>query len=83
MALRFGTLMPFVTENGWWLWFGLIFSVTVGAFGAANDVEAGRKHWAFQPITQPQVSTVKNRAWPRGDIDRFLLEMPRIRGKRG
>jgi hypothetical protein len=32
-----------------------------------------RKFWSFQPITRPAVPTVKEQAWPRGDLDRFVL----------
>jgi hypothetical protein len=37
------------------------------------DIEEGRKHWAFQPITHPPAPAVKDTAWPRTDIDRFVL----------
>ena len=30
-------------------------------------------HWAFQPLASPAVPTVKNRAWARTDVDRFIL----------
>jgi mono/diheme cytochrome c family protein len=29
--------------------------------------------WSFQPVRKPAVPRVKNTAWPRTDIDRFLL----------
>jgi cytochrome c553 len=37
------------------------------------DIEAGRLHWAYQPVKTPVVPTVKNTAWPANDIDRFIL----------
>jgi len=37
------------------------------------DLEAGRKHWAYLPLTKPAVPAVKDAGWPRGDIDRFIL----------
>jgi cytochrome c553 len=30
-------------------------------------------HWAWQPLTNPQVPSVANTAWPSSDIDRFIL----------
>jgi hypothetical protein len=30
-------------------------------------------HWAFQPLAQPAVPTVKNRTWTRTDVDRFIV----------
>ncbi|MBI1903669.1 MAG: PSD1 domain-containing protein [Planctomycetia bacterium] len=39
-------------------------------------VEEGAKwqqHWAFEPPKRPPIPAVKNTAWPRGDIDRFIL----------
>jgi hypothetical protein len=32
-----------------------------------------RRHWAFQPITDPPVPAVHNSAWPLTDLDRFIL----------
>jgi len=37
------------------------------------NIEKGRQHWAFQPVKKPTPPTVKDAAWPRSDIDRFLL----------
>ena len=34
---------------------------------------SGASHWSFQNPTEPSVPAVDNRAWPRSDIDRFLL----------
>ena len=31
------------------------------------------RHWAFQPVRKPSVPTVRDQAWPRSDVDRFLL----------
>lgn len=30
-------------------------------------------HWAFQPVTRPNVPGVSNRVWPRTKIDHFIL----------
>ena len=30
-------------------------------------------HWAFQPLTNPAVPKPKDAAWPKTDIDRFIL----------
>ncbi|MBT3889720.1 MAG: DUF1549 domain-containing protein, partial [Planctomycetaceae bacterium] len=37
------------------------------------DIEAGRKHWAYQPLRTPVIPRVKNDAWSNNDIDRFIL----------
>lgn len=31
-------------------------------------------HWAFVPISRPEVPKVKNAAWPRNEIDFFVLD---------
>jgi hypothetical protein len=36
-------------------------------------IEAGRQHWAFQPLSTAKPPAVKNTAWPKNDIDRFIL----------
>jgi len=46
------------------------------------DIAEGRKHWAFQPIANPPVPAVKDVAWPRTDIDRFVLAALEAKGLR-
>jgi len=36
-------------------------------------MEAGRAHWAFQPLSQPRPPEVAQAGWLRNDIDRFIL----------
>jgi hypothetical protein len=40
---------------------------------ARADHDAGRSHWAFRPIAEPPVPRVKDNAWPRSDVDQFIL----------
>jgi hypothetical protein len=37
------------------------------------DLEAGRKFWSFIPPDTPNTPVVADNAWPRGEIDRFVL----------
>jgi cytochrome c553 len=39
-----------------------------------------KEHWAWQPLTDPKVPALQDTAWPRDDIDRFLLA--RLEAKR-
>jgi hypothetical protein len=39
----------------------------------ALDIEKGRNHWAYQPPKKAAAPRVKNTAWPRSDVDRFVL----------
>jgi len=41
--------------------------------GGGVPKEAGRDHWAFQPITDPEVPQVDDTRWAGSDIDRFIL----------
>jgi hypothetical protein len=36
------------------------------------DIEAGRQHWSFRPLTQPAPPAVKDEAWVRNPLDRFV-----------
>lgn len=40
---------------------------------AQIDIEAGRKHWAFQPLTVSPLPDVAQQTWCRNEIDRFIL----------
>jgi hypothetical protein len=45
-----------------------------GAVRAGKSIaEKGKDHWAFQPIRQPALPTVRDRAWVRSPIDAFVL----------
>jgi cytochrome c553 len=44
------------------------------------DVEEGRKYWAFQPLARFAPPEVKNAAWPRTPIDRFVLKQQEEKG---
>ena len=37
------------------------------------DLKQGREHWAFKPLVQSPLPEVKNSAWVRTPIDRFIL----------
>lgn len=39
-----------------------------------------QEHWSFEPLVRPQVPVVKQAAWPRNDIDRFVLSQLEERG---
>jgi hypothetical protein len=41
--------------------------------GAVEYSGGSKDHWAFKPITRPALPSVKNEAWVRNDIDRFIL----------
>ena len=38
-----------------------------------SDPIAGRSHWAFRPLSQPELPGISNENWPRSAIDRFVL----------
>jgi hypothetical protein len=40
---------------------------------SALSVEAGKTFWAYAPLNPPAPPVVTNSAWPRNDIDRFVL----------
>jgi len=35
--------------------------------------EAGKSHWAFQPVRTPAIPAVRNTTWPQSPIDQFIL----------
>ncbi len=44
-----------------------------GGSDAFDLAKRKREHWAWHPIQNQKPSAVKNQAWPRSDIDRFIL----------
>jgi hypothetical protein len=45
---------------------------SVGRGGPDDDAKR-REHWAFQPLKATPVPSVHDQAWPRGNVDRYLL----------
>jgi hypothetical protein len=39
-------------------------------------------HWSFKPVRRPPVPSVRDAAWPRNDIDRFILARLEAEGLR-
>ncbi len=37
------------------------------------DFEGARRHWAYQPIREPAIPSVRRAGWASGPIDRFVL----------
>ena len=45
-----------------------------------EKMEARLAHWAFQPVKDSPAPTVKNTAWPRSEVDRFVLAELEMKG---
>lgn len=43
------------------------------ARAAAPSLEDGRRHWSFQPLSAMKPPVVKDTAWIKNDVDRFIL----------
>ena len=52
------------------LWLSLLFCFIASAIEPPKDAE---KHWAFQPVRAVAPPKVKNNAWSKTDVDRFVL----------
>jgi hypothetical protein len=46
---------------------------TSPAIGTPTDDDASRAWWSFQPLQRAALPAVKDTAWPRSEIDRFIL----------
>ena len=44
------------------------------------DIEQGRNHWAYQTPKKVTASKVKNTAWPRTEVDRFVMAALETKG---
>jgi hypothetical protein len=44
------------------------------------DLDHGRRHWAYQPPKKAAEPKVKNTAWPRTEVDRFILAALETKG---
>lgn len=44
------------------------------------DIARARSTWAFRPVQNPPVPTVRNTTWPLNPVDRFILQKQEERG---
>ena len=44
------------------------------------SVEEGRKFWSYRPLQSTKVPAVKTEAWPKSEIDRFILAALEAKG---
>ena len=51
----------------------VLLALSAPIFAKPPSVEEGRGHWAFQPLSAAAPPAVKNTAWPKNDLDRFIL----------
>lgn len=51
----------------------VLLALSAPIFAKPPSVEEGRGHWAFQPLSTAKPPAVKNTAWPKNDLDRFIL----------
>jgi hypothetical protein len=63
-----------------WVKMGVPWPAGQSSAGASATAKAWKKHWAFQPIRNLSPPPVKNTAWPRTSVDRFLLARLEARG---
>ena len=47
---------------------------------AGGERDGAAEHWAWQPLAEVAVPSVRDERWPRGDIDRFVLARLEARG---
>jgi hypothetical protein len=65
-----------------WVEMGVPFpagSATV-AVRSGGVTDADKNFWSFRPITRPAVPAVRDAAWPRTEIDRFILAKLEAKG---
>jgi hypothetical protein len=64
-----------VADFAKWIDMGAPDPRTGGTAASARviDIAAGREHWAYRPLAKAAPPAVKNTAWARTEIDRFIL----------
>src|SRR5581483_9964539 len=56
-----------------WVRMGVPWPQEKVAASPGADADAWKKHWAFQPIADPEAPRVKDALWPASSLDRFIL----------
>src|SRR5207253_11159245 len=53
---------------------------TTAAHADAAIAATARRHWAFRPVEDPPAPGVRDAAWPRTAVDRFILARLEAKG---
>ncbi|MCE9564236.1 MAG: PSD1 and planctomycete cytochrome C domain-containing protein [Planctomycetes bacterium] len=56
-----------------WIADGAVWPEEKATGRIAGINEADRRHWSFQPVTNPTPPVVRDATWPLTDLDRFVL----------
>lgn len=70
---KIAVLQQWVADGAVWPDYGDAAPAADAAKPAGIDYEAGRKHWAYQPIANPATPAVVNTAWAKTGVDAFIL----------
>jgi hypothetical protein len=65
-----------------WIKVGVPWPATQVAAKDHKVDPAWKKHWAFQPVQEPRLPSVKNRQWPALPVDYFVLHRLEEKGVR-
>ena len=64
-----------------WIRHGAVWPASSRPPATADWYErAAKTHWSFQPVKNPAPPAVRNAAWPRNEIDRFILAALEAKG---
>jgi hypothetical protein len=56
-----------------WIKLGAVWPEMDGAISKTNADNAWKKHWAFVPVREPPLPSVKNQTWVQTPVDAFIL----------
>jgi hypothetical protein len=64
-----------------WVEMGLPYPAAAATLVAGFHITDEQRHfWAFQPVKVAPAPAVKNKAWPRSDLDRYILAALEAKG---
>jgi mono/diheme cytochrome c family protein len=63
-----------------WIKAGAVWPASAKPATADWYERAAKTHWSFQPVKNPAPPAVRNTAWPRNEIDRFILAALEAKG---
>src|SRR5687767_10638628 len=52
---------------------GIHLSARAEVLASGTNLDSGHRHWAFQPVTNPPLPSVKLATWVKSPIDTFIL----------
>ena len=71
---------PVIADFAEWIKLGVPWPASKDPIASKTPDTSAGNHWSFQPVRNPAIPVVKNKAWPQTPVDAFILAKLEAKG---